>query len=49
MAEDNREGALDAYQKSLQIRTRLTETDPNNTQWRDDLVWVSNEIAQLKK
>ena len=49
MAEGNQEGALDAYEKSLQIRTRLTKADPDNTQWQNDLVWVRNRIAQLKK
>ena len=36
-AAGDREGALKAYQESLDIRRKLVAADPNNTEWLRDV------------
>ena len=46
-AQGNLAGAQAAFQRSLEIRRRLADTDPSNAGWQRDLSFSFTNIAQL--
>jgi len=47
MSAGDSAAARSAYQAGLTISTRLATLDPSNAQWRDDLQWLRQELAEL--
>ena len=48
LAAGNREGALVAYEESLEIARRLAEADPGNTGWVHDLSVGLDRIGEMR-
>ena len=47
VAQGDLAAALEAFQKGLDIATRLAVLDPSNAQWQGDLIFVRDRIARL--